>query len=237
MEQPHRRRSESFLDESAFVVRLGQMQMTRNVEIVRQIEGNADRLWARGMERMWSRLHADERIVPVSLRERPASLGGIERGFPITRRCLGRGVRVVESAGEHQPDADVVSGFDHSLSVLVPGIVEVEEIYGCGCTCEQGLCEGEQCARIDRLAVEVCGERIQNLVPPRLETKIVGEPLEEVLERVTVGVDRAGNYRDVSPVLGDDAVRDLTLWDDANDVVPLDQDGAPRLEGLARMQE
>ena len=44
----------------------------------------------------------------------------------------------------------------------------------------------------DAAPIEPCGERIEDTVPPGHEVEIVAEPAQERLERVAVGVDRAG---------------------------------------------
>src|SRR5680860_1722562 len=90
---------------------------------------------------------------------------------------------------------------------------------------------------MDVVAVKALGERIQNLVAPLIEHPIVRETLEEILERMPVSVDRARQQRDGTPVLGLCSPRNRIYGDEARTAVALDEQGAPRYETAAIVDE
>ena len=89
----------------------------------------------------------------------------------------------------------------HGKVVLVPPVVEIEEVDGGGDAGPGHLGEVEQGAGLDRLAVEPLGEGIEHEVPPTHEPQVVPEPSQERLEAVAVAVDRPGQDGHMAPVL------------------------------------
>ena len=79
--------------------------------------------------------------------------------------------------------------------------MEVEEVNGGRDPCEQSFRESEQRTRVDVVGAQALGERIEHRVAPVLEGSIIGESLEEALERMTVCIDRPRHDRQPVPVL------------------------------------
>jgi hypothetical protein len=79
--------------------------------------------------------------------------------------------------------------------------VQVEEVNDRGGSGKKGLRERQQGSGVDGIPIKPFREGIEHVVSPTGESSVVGEPLEQVLERVTVCVDRTGQDRNRAPVL------------------------------------
>src|SRR5206468_7191370 len=101
--------------------------------------------------------------------------------------------------------------------VVIPLVLQVEEVHAGGGAVQQHLCEGEGGAKVDSLAIEARGERVEDTVAPRHEIEIVSEPAQEGLERVAMDIDRAGEEelagktKDARGVSGGCDVRDAPV--------------------------
>src|SRR4029450_6110707 len=131
----------------------------------------------------------DDGILRVSRDEIRGAPGCLVRLFPIAG---GGRLPVVHGAREDQPDPHVARGPDHRLRVVVPLVLEVEEVPACGGAVQQHLREGEGGAEVNALAVEARGERVEYPIPPGHEIEVVSEPAQERLEGVAMDIDRTG---------------------------------------------
>jgi hypothetical protein len=100
-------------------------------------------------------LDGDDGILGVSRDQIRRAPRRLVRLFPVAG---GRSVPIVHGAREDQPYAYVARGLDHRLGVLVPLVLEVEEVHARGGTVEQHLREGEGRPEVDALAIEAGGE-------------------------------------------------------------------------------
>ena len=163
-----------------------------------QLGATADHVRAGSVDRVRGRLGEG---LPIAAQ---GSVQVAEVSFGLGRRLLIAARRpdpVVHRTSQHHADAHLPGRFDHGQVVLVPPVVQVEEIDGRRDARLGHLGEGEQRAGLDPLAVEPVREGVEDQVSPRHEPEVVAEPTEECLERVPVAVHRPRQHGYVPPVL------------------------------------
>jgi hypothetical protein len=182
----------------ALVTALGHVDVHRDAELLGHRRPGGEHPRAGRVDGVRRGLH-ERASVPADLVMQRAH---VLRGAVGRLLVAGRRARpVVHRAGQDDSDADLPGGLDHGHGVLVPAVVQVEEVGHGRDAHASHLREVEPRAGPDRVAVEALRERIEDAVAPRHERQVVAVAAEEGLERVRVRVHRPGDDGDVAPVL------------------------------------
>ena len=198
IEQGDRRHPVALEGHLALVTSLRHVDVEAGVELLGQRGAGLDHLDARPVDGMrggldeGSRVPTDGRVELVCVSHR--DVGRLE--IP-----AGRARPVVHGTRQDDPDTHLACGLDHGEVVLVPAIVQVEEVDDGGDAGPRHLREVEQRPGADGLGVKALREWIQDAVAPPDEGPIVTEAPQQRLEGMSVAVDASGQDRDVAPVL------------------------------------
>ena len=198
---------------------------------LRHLEARADHGGRGAMWAVGRGLDGDDGILRVSRDEIRGAPGRLVRLFPVAG---GRPLPVVHGAREDQPDPHVARGPDDRLGVVVPLVLEIEEVHACGRAVQQHLREGEGGAEVNALAVEARGERVEYPIAPGHEIEVVSEPTQERLEGVAMDVDRAGEEEPAGETKCAGAVSGRR---DVRDAPVGHVHGEPRLDAAAGIDE